>query len=134
MLKRWESAIYRNNHIKASCYHIIVMMLCGIPALYGILLLYTSVIPGTLSIFAMFRYFLVLLLLLLLFLLPCFLAIGCWFKLELARKISEFTFVAMAVGFPFCSYMAAPIALLALFLFLPATLWKDPDAGQPIGG
>ncbi|MDR2259765.1 MAG: hypothetical protein LBE06_02290 [Azoarcus sp.] len=117
MMKRWEGAIHRNNHIKTGCYHIIIaMMLCGVPAFT----------PYTLAVLHASPLFF-------LFLLP-FLAIGCWFKLELARKIPEFAFVAMAVGFPFCSYMVAPVALLAMFLFLPATIWKDPNGKDPDAG
>jgi hypothetical protein len=49
------------------------------------------------------------------------LAYGSHKKIELSRKVSEFVFAMLILAFPVGT-------LLAMFLFLPATVWQASDA------
>jgi hypothetical protein len=49
------------------------------------------------------------------------LAYGSYKRIEFSRKVSEFVFAMLILAFPVGT-------LLAMFLFLPATVWQSPDA------
>lgn len=109
-MRRWESEIYENKHVTLMRCHL------GMLAFYllaGLLLvLWQASAIGTLIITAALA-------------LPVavhsVLAYGSHKKIELSRKVSEFIFATFILAFPVGT-------LLAMFLFLPATEWKAPDA------
>ncbi|TDR77867.1 hypothetical protein [Paludibacterium purpuratum] len=48
-------------------------------------------------------------------------AYGSYQKNEISRKVSEIIFALGLIGFPIGTF-------LSIYLFLPATQWKDPEA------
>jgi hypothetical protein len=128
-MEKWEGTIYRNNHIKAACYHVIAVALYVIPAFPAWYVINASFhhvdeIPPAQSIIyiyvAGFK-------ILVLSLLHLHLAVGCLCKLKFARKVSEFAFMSMVACYPFGSCWSVVGVFLAMFLFLPATIWKAPE-------
>ncbi|MCL2021921.1 MAG: hypothetical protein FWG81_07490 [Betaproteobacteria bacterium] len=108
-MRKWESGIFRNNHLRMTKCHfwLFVLYMCT-----GLILVSIDTDPT--SIIILFFWFS-------LALIHILLSYGSYKKIEIARRISEFVFATYLLGFPVGTF-------LAMYLFLPATLWKNPEA------
>jgi hypothetical protein len=109
-VRKWDSEILENNHIRLMKCHL------GVVAFYlaafSLLVWWEETGVGRLIISVVFAVPVSVHLLL---------AYGSYKRVELSRKVSEFIFATLILAFPIGT-------VLAMFLFLPATTWEAPDA------
>lgn len=105
--------VYRNNNVKLAASHVFMVLIyiAIILAFYLLDRIYGGFADGMKYILTVFLSF------------SAFhgaLAIGAYLKIELSRRVSEFVFAIMLLGFPVGTF-------LAIYLFLPACVWVAPD-------
>lgn len=121
-LKEWEDEFYNNNHIRASNRHI-ALLLWNIFLTVIFVAIVTTETSNTEK--TIYDYAVIILLASPFLILHVLLAIGCRRKLILARKGSKIVFALILLGFPVGTF-------LAMFSFLPTTIWKEPITGEQI--
>ena len=112
-LKKWQSP-YQNNHLRLMRVHIGLMVF----SIVGICFFITIQCLGIFN----FSHFNVIMVCAIFDTLFCaLLAYGVCYKYELARQFSKILFIAMLFIFPIATW-------LAIFYFLPKTVWKQPES------
>lgn len=109
-MKKWEGEIYQNRHISLMKWHIGLSIFYFI--IFGSLLISEiSDTPFSVSKLLMFIPTIV----------HAILAYGCFQKVELSRRISEWVGFFMVLSFPIGTFVS-------LLYFLPNTTWNAPES------
>jgi hypothetical protein len=111
-MKKWDTAVYRNNNIRLMWYHVgffvlwlaVALWLAGLRSgeqadaktLLGLLLF-----SAPLVLHAVLGY-------------------GSLKRMELSRKVSEWVFALLVLAFPIGTF-------LSIYFFLPATMWEAQE-------
>ncbi len=109
-MRKWNSDIYRDNHLRLMRFHAVFSLIYLLIFLGGIFALEKSLKEGLLLLFVVGWPFFM----------HGLLSYGSFRKVELSRKASEVVFAILLVAFPIGTF-------LSMYLLLPATQWKDPE-------
>jgi len=115
-MRKWESEIFRNNHLRLMKCHIGFCAFWFVIAVGGLVyfLLNSEGITAVIVVIFVVVYSLPVLM-------HGLLSYGSYKKIEASRRISEFIFALLLLAFPIGTF-------LSMYLCLPTTQWKAPDA------
>jgi hypothetical protein len=117
-MRKWDSEIFNNNHLRLMKCHIgmAIVYFCFYLFWFGVVMLDRTTNARSLVLAIGFLSPPVLI--------HLALAYGSYRRIELSRKASEIVFAILLLAFPIGTF-------LSIFLFLPATEWQVPEDNKP---